>query len=187
MRRKIHSLALISAALVLCQQSASAAEPDMKALARQLAGEECAEKLPDGTCPDSVETRQIVLPSAGKAATKVAKRTVSAIRQNISMTFVLGSAELTADAKAKLDVLARELVALATYRPFTVEGHTDRSGSFAFNQQLSVARARAVVDYLAANGVDRGRMTPRGYGYSQLVPGHAPDSPAHRRVVISAK
>lgn len=37
---------------------------------------------------------------------------------------------------------------------FTVEGHTDSDGSFAYNDTLAAARARSVRDYLLSHGVD---------------------------------
>lgn len=47
-----------------------------------------------------------------------------------------------------------------------VQGHTDSSGSEMHNQQLSERRAEAVHNYLAARGVDTGRMSALGYGES---------------------
>jgi OOP family OmpA-OmpF porin len=43
-----------------------------------------------------------------------------------------------------------------------VEGHTDSDGDPANNQTLSEHRAQAVVDFLVAHGVDRGRLRPVG-------------------------
>ncbi|MEX1240138.1 MAG: OmpA family protein [Cyclobacteriaceae bacterium] len=48
-----------------------------------------------------------------------------------------------------------------------ISGHTDNSGSDAHNVQLSQKRAQAVYEYLAANGIDSKRLTPKGYGSSQ--------------------
>ena len=168
-----------------------AQQPDMEALARDLAAAPpagaCSIKLEDGTCPDVGDTRQVVLGGGGRAVASAPQRLAKAIRQNISMTFVLGSAELTADARAKLQTLARALAAVQTYRPFTVEGHTDRSGPQALNRSLSQARANAVVTYLAQNGVDSSRMTARGYGYDRLIPGRNAQDPANRRVEVTAR
>ncbi len=50
-----------------------------------------------------------------------------------------------------------------------VIGHTDSTGSAAYNQQLSVNRANAVAIYMAAQGVDRQRMQTVGMGLSQPV------------------
>jgi flagellar motor protein MotB len=49
-----------------------------------------------------------------------------------------------------------------------VEGHTDdqpiRVSKWASNQELSVARADAVKQYLIAHGVDQDRITTKGFG-----------------------
>jgi len=50
-----------------------------------------------------------------------------------------------------------------------LDAYTDSSGSDAYNQRLSERRAHAVVDYLAAGGMARGRMSARGLGESKPV------------------
>ncbi len=48
-----------------------------------------------------------------------------------------------------------------------VEGHTDDTGSDAYNQTLSENRARAVENYLTSKGLASSRFTTRGYGETQ--------------------
>lgn len=50
-----------------------------------------------------------------------------------------------------------------------VAGHTDSTGSDAYNQGLSERRANAVKDYLTSKGVKASRLTARGYGESRPV------------------
>lgn len=51
-----------------------------------------------------------------------------------------------------------------------VAGHTDSVGSTKTNNRLSRQRARSVVRHLVRReGVDRGRLTPTGYGESQPI------------------
>ena len=188
------------AALIVATGGASAfaAEPDVDQLARDLAAKPapapgCEKKLPDGSCPDQVDTRQLVLrggataakPSSGSVA-RTAQIVTKAVRQNISMTFEKGSATLTASARATLDRMAKALVSVASYRPFMIEGHTDSSGPRETNMRLSQARADTVVNYLAAKGVDAKRMTAKGFGPDRPLPGAAASAPANRRVEASA-
>ena len=50
-----------------------------------------------------------------------------------------------------------------------VTGHTDRLGSDAYNQKLSVKRADAVRDYLVGKGVDKAKIETLGLGEKQPV------------------
>lgn len=50
-----------------------------------------------------------------------------------------------------------------------ISGHTDNRGSYENNKKLSKDRAKAVVDYLIKNGIDKDRLTYKGYSYSQPI------------------
>jgi outer membrane protein OmpA-like peptidoglycan-associated protein len=50
-----------------------------------------------------------------------------------------------------------------------VAGHTDSIGTDEYNRDLSERRARAVVEYLRAQGVAIDHMRARGYGESQPI------------------
>lgn len=45
-----------------------------------------------------------------------------------------------------------------------IGGYTDSDGSSAYNKQLSLKRAQSVVSYLVGKGIDKQRLTERGYG-----------------------
>lgn len=47
-----------------------------------------------------------------------------------------------------------------------IEGHTDNVGDEKLNQKLSENRAKAVLDFLVKNGIDKRRLTFKGYGES---------------------
>ena len=52
-----------------------------------------------------------------------------------------------------------------------VQGHTDNRGSAFYNKGLSDRRAASVVKYLVSHGIDRSRLTSKGYGFDRpLVP-----------------
>lgn len=50
-----------------------------------------------------------------------------------------------------------------------VRSHTDSRSSDAFNLKLSSNRARAVLDYLAARGINTKRIVANGYGETELL------------------
>jgi OOP family OmpA-OmpF porin len=58
-------------------------------------------------------------------------------------------------------------------RGWLIEGHTDSTGGAAYNKALSDARAKAVVDWLAARGVDRARLQAVGQGLEKPVADNA--------------
>lgn len=50
-----------------------------------------------------------------------------------------------------------------------ISGHTDNTGTASTNLQLSAKRAKAVADYLFANGIDTSRITYKGYGSTKPI------------------
>ena len=64
-------------------------------------------------------------------------------------------------------------------RQIAVEGHTDATGSDAYNQTLSEDRAASVRASLVAGGVPAGQITARGFGKTQPVATN--DTPAGRQ------
>ena len=50
-----------------------------------------------------------------------------------------------------------------------VSSHTDSRGSAEYNRVLSDNRAKAAVDYIVSQGIDRSRLTGVGYGESKLL------------------
>lgn len=65
-----------------------------------------------------------------------------------------------------------------------IEGHTDNVGSAEYNMKLSKARAKAVVDYLVAKGLNEFRLEYKGYGSTRpIVPNTSPQNQALNRRV----
>lgn len=83
--------------------------------------------------------------------------------------FGFDSARLQPDGKSALDNFTRSLAG-ARLDTIAVTGHTDRLGSTAYNQTLSLQRADAVKDYLASvTGLDASRITAEGRGEADPV------------------
>ena len=54
-----------------------------------------------------------------------------------------------------------------------VRSHTDSRASFKYNEDLSERRAKSTAEWLIANGINRNRLTWKGYGETQLINGCA--------------
>ena len=80
--------------------------------------------------------------------------------------FDFDSAELHEAGRRLLDE-AEEIWSTCPDIALIVAGHTDSVGDAEYNRELSERRARAVVEYLVAQGFDRSRLTPVGFGEAQ--------------------
>lgn len=101
------------------------------------------------------------------------------------ITFAYDSATVQPQFQPTLDQVAQVLGEYnQTY--IDVYGHTDSTGSDAYNQTLSERRASAVASYLGSHGVQLARIGTRGFGETQPIADNAtPDGQAaNRRVEI---
>lgn len=89
----------------------------------------------------------------------------SAILVNLpdGVTFAVDSTTISPAFQATLDQIAQSL---KDYPDSLVDvyGHTDSTGSDAYNQDLSERRARSVANYLAMRGVSSARIRSQGVG-----------------------
>jgi outer membrane protein OmpA-like peptidoglycan-associated protein len=101
--------------------------------------------------------------------------------------FATNSAELQPQALALLAELKRTMIDPHPGGRITVEGHTDDVGSDTDNQALSERRARSVVAWLTANGVQAGRIEATGHGEAHpKVPNNSDRNRAlNRRIEIT--
>jgi outer membrane protein OmpA-like peptidoglycan-associated protein len=82
--------------------------------------------------------------------------------------FNSGKWDVKSDSYAELDRLVALLSDITSLK-IEISGHTDNIGSVSFNELLSQRRADAVVNYLAGKGVDKKRLSAKGYGQSKPV------------------
>ncbi len=101
------------------------------------------------------------------------------------VTFDVGSATLKPSFRATLDQVAQSL---KDYPDSLIDvyGHTDSTGSDAFNQTLSENRARTVANYLISQGVPAARLRSQGFGETMPVADNATEAgrAKNRRVEI---
>lgn len=116
-----------------------------------------------------------------RVARNDSKATASAL--SLPVRFAFDSAEILPAARTQLDALAKGIELMAPGSKVTIEGHTDATGSPAYNLELSRNRARAVRDYLVQqHGIDAARLKTVGYGQSQPIEDTDPYAAINRRV-----
>lgn len=76
--------------------------------------------------------------------------------------------ELLPQSKSDLDNLI-DFLTLNPQVKIEIGGHTDNTGNESYNQLLSENRAKAVHDYLLHAGIQKARLSYRGYGPSQPI------------------
>ena len=101
------------------------------------------------------------------------------------VNFEHNSAALTVASHAPLDAIADGLKKHPRLK-VEIQGHTDSTGSPAYNLKLSQRRADSVRDYLVSNGVSPDQLVTQGYGQTQPAASNktAAGRAKNRRVVM---
>jgi outer membrane protein OmpA-like peptidoglycan-associated protein len=111
---------------------------------------------------------------AAELKADLAGATVERVGEGIKITFHSGlmfdfdSYTLTAGTQDNLKALAKTLNKYDD-TDILIEGHTDKTGTDAYNMTLSEDRSDAVKTYLKQQSVRGGRITTKGYGEQQLI------------------
>jgi outer membrane protein OmpA-like peptidoglycan-associated protein len=99
---------------------------------------------------------------------KLFKPKIGTIVKIDNINYDYDKAEIRPDAAAQLDRLVKILLDNPTMK-IELSSHTDCRGRDRYNLNLSTRRAKAVVDYLSANGIDNSRLISKGYGETKLI------------------
>ncbi len=101
--------------------------------------------------------------------------------------FDLDKSDITADG----DEAVRQITTVLKRDPdlkIAIEGHTDNTGNAAHNKELSKNRAHAVMQSLIAQGIDKTRLSAKGFGADKpLVANDSDDNKAKNRRVELVK
>jgi len=105
-----------------------------------------------------------------------------------NITFATDSADIVSNFYSPLNNLASSF---KQYNQNNIEivGHTDSTGSHAYNMSLSQRRAQSVANYLTSQGVDGARLSTRGAGPDQPIASNASSDgrAQNRRVEVSLR
>jgi OOP family OmpA-OmpF porin len=106
------------------------------------------------------------------------------IRIKGNILFETGKAKIQQRSFKLLDEVASVLRRNPGLGPILIEGHTDNVGARAINVDLSQRRAKAVLDYLVDKGIDRKRLSSKGFGFDRpIAPNTTPLGRAKNRRV----
>lgn len=107
-----------------------------------------------------------------RCAAPVAAKTLELFSLQSDALFAFNEASLESmrpEGKAELDKAIEHIKVHSRITDITIVGHTDRIGSDAVNQPLSLVRAETVGNYLVSHGLDRNLIHTRGVGSSEPV------------------
>ncbi len=149
----------------------------------------------DGTGRESVQSNQacattpappVMMEQSQKAAaqTQVAKEMLEKGRATINIEFDFNKADVKPRYHDEIKKFADVMKDYPDLR-VVIEGHTDNIGGKAYNENLSLRRARSIVQYMVGKfGIDASRLTAKGYGMSRPIAGNktAADRQKNRRV-----
>ena len=82
--------------------------------------------------------------------------------------FGFDKSNITEEAAKELDKLVIIMNENASLK-IKISSYTDARGSSAYNLKLSNRRAKSTIDYLVSQGIDRSRISGKGYGEAQMV------------------
>ncbi|MDX5419919.1 MAG: OmpA family protein [Hymenobacteraceae bacterium] len=100
------------------------------------------------------------------------------VLENIFYDF--DKADIRPDAAVELDKLVEILVDNPRIS-IELSSHTDSRGSDVYNEDLSQRRAESAVNYIISKGIDKSRITAKGYGESRPVVRNAKTEEEHQR------
>ena len=121
----------------------------------------------DDQCPDVAGT---VANNGCPEVTEAVQKALNEYAKTI--LFDLGKATIKTESEKVLNDIIEILNEYPNAR-FTIEGHTDSSGSNSLNQRLSEERAGAVKVYLIEHGISSNRLESKGYGEDNPIASNA--------------
>ena len=150
-----------------------------------------AAKAENGKLSKQLKDTEAALAAAQNDAALAAKRAADAeaaakaAQANAVKSLVLysiGSSNLTAQEKTRLDLMADMIKNGPKDRVYHLEGHADKqTGTAAGNQKLSENRAKKAYNYLVSKGVNPDQLTYKGFGDTENP---YPVQKANRAVII---
>ncbi|MCB9589857.1 MAG: OmpA family protein [Polyangiaceae bacterium] len=116
---------------------------------------------PEDACPDQPGVKSEDPKKNGCPKAKIEKGQIKILEQ---VKFKTASDVILPESDEILQAVKKILDENPDIESISVEGHTDSRGSAAYNRALSKRRAASVVKWLTKNGIDKSRLTSKGFG-----------------------
>jgi len=117
----------------------------------------------DDQCPDKVGT------VANNGCPEVTASVIKTLNDySKTILFDTGKSTIRTESYSNLQNIVNVMNEYPTAK-FEIEGHTDSVGRESTNQKLSDERAASVMEYLTTIGMDRSRLTSKGYGEARPI------------------
>lgn len=144
---------------------------------------EAGQNIDEGNFGTPTMMNQMAMMGEGQAAAMLGNRFNSEAQTTV--TFAFNSDQLTPEAQATLATQAAWIRKFPEVR-FSVYGHTDLVGTEAYNKGLGLRRAKAVVRFLASQGISASRLQALvSYGETQPVVNTPNREERNRRAVTT--
>jgi outer membrane protein OmpA-like peptidoglycan-associated protein len=120
----------------------------------------------EDACPEEPGVKQADPKKNGCPLVILTKKEIVITEQ---IHFEYNKATIMADSDTLLQQIAKVLTDHPEIKKISIEGHTDNKGNGPFNMTLSQKRAAAVVAWLTAHGIDKSRLTSKGFGQTKPI------------------
>lgn len=142
---------------------------------------QACQTTPPASVVDTVDSKAVALQTMGFVRTDDGWE----LSLGATLLFETNKDVLSESGRVSIDEVSRTLRQMGIDR-IRVEGHTDNVGSTAYNQGLSLRRARSVATEFIKNGWSAGDIERDGYGFDKPVADNstAEGRAQNRRVVI---
>jgi outer membrane protein OmpA-like peptidoglycan-associated protein len=127
---------------------------------------------PEDACPDVPGEKD---PDPKKNGCPPARVEAGEIKITQQVKFKLNSAVILPESDGILGAVATILKEHPEIDRVRVEGHTDDKGTAAYNNNLSTRRAAAVATWLTKHGIEKTRLSSKGFGRTRPIDSNTTD------------
>ena len=121
---------------------------------------------PEDACPDTPGPRNEDPKKNGCPEARIEAGEIKILQQ---VKFKTNSAEILPESDGILTAVGKILADHPEIKGLRIEGHTDNRGGAAMNLGLSTRRAASVLTWLMRHGIDKSRMTSKGFGLTRPI------------------